>query len=153
MENNNIIKQEIESVNSKEAKDLKNSVNNSADKLIQNLTNIISATKFGANDISANIEINENMDSMGNEINKLLNIVNKLKIKEIKNLPQKNIDTELSDDGVELCLKKKKDLYEQNQKKIKINIKCLEDLNQNINDTLLEMRKSEFYLMSRKILG
>ena len=153
MENNNIIKQEIESVNSKEAKDLKNSVNNSADKLIQNLTNIISATKFGANDISANIEINENMDSMGNEINKLLNIVNKLKIKEIKNLPQKNIDTELSDNDIELYLKKKKDLYEQNQKKIKINIKCLEDLNQNINDTLLEMRKSEFYLMSRKILG
>ena len=153
MENNNIIKQEIESVNSKEAKDLKNSVNNSADKLIQNLTNIISATKFGANDISANIEINENMDSMGNEINKLLNIVNKLKIKEIKNLPQKNIDTELSDNDIELYLKEKKVQYEQNQKKIKINIKCLEDLNQNINDTLLEMRKSEFYLMSRKILG
>ena len=153
MENNNIIKQEIESVNSKEAKDLKNSVNNSADKLIQNLTNIISATKFGANDISANIEINENMDSMGNEINKLLNIVNKLKIKEIKNLPQKNIDTELSDNDIELYLKKKKDLYEQNQKKIKINIKCLEDLNQNINDIILEMKKSEFYLMSRKILG
>ena len=71
--------------NLKEAEELKKIVNNSSNELIKNLTNIFSATKFESSNLkSGNVDIYINMDSMANEINSLLNVVNKLKIKELK---------------------------------------------------------------------
>ena len=157
---NKINKEVIENETSEESKEIKNIINNSSDKLIQNLSNIFAATKFNSNDKRlGNIDINENMDSIANEINTLLNIVNKLKIKEIKNYPQKNTDDsikindEIPNNDIEGCFQKKREHYKKNQKKLKNDLKFLEELNQNINNTIFEMKKSEFYLLSKKICG
>ena len=77
------IEDKAENLNLKEAEQLKEIINNSTDKLMQNLSNIFSATKFESNNRTGNIELNENMDSMANEINTLLNVVYKLKIREL----------------------------------------------------------------------
>ena len=84
MENKSISQNNIESINSQEAKELKNIINNSADTLLKDLSNIFSVTKIETSNITkGNIELNESMDSMANEINTLLNVVNKLKIREL----------------------------------------------------------------------
>ena len=76
-------KKNSENNNLKEAKELKEIVNHSSNELIENLSNIFSATKFDMKNIkTGNIDINKNMDSIANEINTLLNVINKLKIKE-----------------------------------------------------------------------
>ena len=145
MENKNITQKKIEGINNQEAKELKNIINNSADKLIKNLSNIFSVTKFDSNNIgTGNIELNESMDSMANEINVLLNIVNKLKIKELKlkNGPEKITE-----------IVKKEELLKEYEKSRKKNCKYLEDIYQNINNSLIELKKTEFYLQSKKIIG
>ena len=73
-----------------EANELKKTINVSTENLMINLSNIFNATKIDKNIKSENVDLNESMDSMANEINTLLNIVNKLKIKEFKNYEQNN---------------------------------------------------------------
>ena len=134
-------KSDIETINSEEAKGLKKIINDSTEKLMTNLSSIFSATKFESNNIkSANIDLNENMDSMANQINTLLNIVNKLKIREIKTRqnPSENID------GINK-------VNEDYKKRIKTNCKALEEIYQNINNTLAELKKSEYYILSKTI--
>ena len=133
-----------ENLNLKEAEQLKEIINNSTDKLMQNLSNIFSATKFESNNRTGNIELNENMDSMANEINTLLNVVHKLKIRELKmiNYKRENIDPIFI--GEQENARLKNDIFKNNCKK-------LEDLYQNINNTLNDMKKSEFYVMCKKI--
>ena len=84
------------------------------------------------------------MDSITNEISTLLNIVNKLKIKEIKlkNGPEKITE-----------IVKKEEMLKDYEKNRKNNCKKLEEIYQNINNTLLDLKKSEFYLQSKKIIG
>ena len=141
---NKIQEKNAESLNSLEAKELKEKINNSSDKLIKDLSNIFSATKFENNNISkGNILLNESMDSMANEINTLLNIVNKLKIKELqlKNVPDKFID-----------IIKEEEMLKEYEKVKKKNCKYLEDIYQNINNTLMELKKTEFYILAKKII-
>ena len=145
MENKNITQKKIEGINNQEAKELKNIINNSADKLIKNLSNIFSVTKFDSNNIgTGNIELNESMDSMANEINTLLNVVNKLKIRELKVRHSPEKITDITD---------KEEKLMELEKIRKRNCKYLEDVYQNINNTLLELKNSEFYLMAKKIFG
>ena len=138
------IEDKAENLNLKEAEQLKEIINNSTDKLMQNLSNIFSATKFESNNRTGNIELNENMDSMANEINTLLNVVHKLKIRELKmiNYKRENIDPIFI--GEQENARLKNDIFKNNCKK-------LEDLYQNINNTLNDMKKSEFYVMCKKI--
>ena len=138
------IEDKAENLNLKEAEQLKEIINNSTDKLMQNLSNIFSATKFESNNRTGNIELNENMDSMANEINTLLNVVHKLKIRELKmiNYKRENIDPIFIVEQENARLKN--DIFKNNCKK-------LEDLYQNINNTLNDMKKSEFYVMCKKI--
>ena len=142
---NKIQEKNAESLNSLEAKELKEKINNSSDKLIKDLSNIFSATKFDKNNniSKGNILLNESMDSMANEINTLLNIVNKLKIKELqlKNVPDKFID-----------IIKEEEMLKEYEKKKKKNCKYLEEIYQNINNTLMELKKTEFYIMAKKII-
>ena len=100
-----------------EANELKKTINVSTENLMINLSNIFNATKIDKNIKSENVDLNESMDSMANEINTLLNIVNKLKIKEIKNYPQKNTDDsikindEIPNNDIEGCFQKKREHY------------------------------------------
>ena len=145
MENKSISQNNIESINSQEAKELKSIINNSADTLLKDLSNIFSVTKIETSNITkGNIELNESMDSMANEINTLLNVVNKLKIRELKvrHSPEKITD-----------ITNKEEKLMELEKIRKRNCKCLEDIYQNINNTLLELKNSEFYLMAKKIFG
>ena len=77
---------------------------------------------------------------MANQINTLLNIVNKLKIREIKTRQYQN---ENIDDINKVS--------EQYKKRIKNNCKALEEIYQNINNTLAELKKSEYYILSKTI--
>jgi len=141
---NKIPEKNIESINSLEAKELKDTINNSSDKLIKDLSNIFSATKFDNNNISTgNVVINESMDSIANEINTLLNVVNKLKIKELKS---KNVP----DNFIEIV--QKEEMLKETEKAKKKNCKYLEEIYQNINNTLVELKKTEFYIQSKKII-
>ena len=136
---NKIQEKNAESLNSLEAKELKEKINNSSDKIIKDLSNIFSVTKFDKN----NNILNESMDSMANEINTLLNIVNKLKVKELqlKNVPDKFID-----------IIKEEEMLKEYEKVKKKNCKYLEEIYQNINNTLMELKKTEFYIMAKKII-
>ena len=142
---NKIQEKNAESLNSLEAKELKEKINNSSDKLIKDLSNIFFATKFDKNNniSKGNILLNESMDSMANEINTLLNIVNKLKVKELqlKNVPDKFID-----------IIKEEEMLKEYEKVKKKNCKYLEEIYQNINNTLVELKKTEFYIQSKKII-
>ena len=145
MENKSISQTNIESINSQEAKELKNIINNSADTLLKDLSNIFSVTKIETSNITkGNIELNESMDSMANEINTLLNVVNKLKIRELKVRHSPEKITDITD---------KEEKLMELEKIRKRNCKYLEDIYQNINNTLLELKNSEFYLMAKKIFG
>lgn len=145
MENKSISQNNIESINCQEAKELKNIINNSADTLLKDLSNIFSVTKIETSNITkGNIELNESMDSMANEINTLLNVVNKLKIRELKVRHSPEKITDITD---------KEEKLMELEKIRKRNCKYLEDIYQNINNTLLELKNSEFYLMAKKIFG
>ena len=125
-----------------EAKELKEIVNHSSNELIQNLSNIFSATKFDMNNMkTGNIEINKNMDSIANELNTLLNVINKLKIKELK---KKKVEP----DKNKIQLEKEKE--RENDKNF---LRKSLDTYQNINNTLADLKKTEFYVMSKKISG
>ena len=126
MENKSISQNNIESINSQEAKELKNIINNSADTLLKDLSNIFSVTKIETSNITkGNIELNESMDSMANEINTLLNVVNKLKIRELKVRHSPEKITDITD---------KEEKLMELEKIRKRNCKYLEDIYQNINN-------------------
>ena len=124
-----------------EANELKKTINVSTENLMINLSNIFNATKIDKNIKSENVDLNESMDSMANEINTLLNIVNKLKIKEFKNYEQKNKE------DFEMFLQRKA----MENKNYKNKIKKLEDLYQNISNTLVDLKKSEYYPLIKKL--
>ena len=124
-----------------EANELKKTINVSTENLMINLSNIFNATKIDKNIKSENVDLNESMDSMANEINTLLNIVNKLKIKEFKNYEQKNKE------DFEMFLQRKA----MENKNYKNKIKKLEDLYQNISNTLFDLKKSEYYPLIKKL--
>ena len=140
--------------NLKEAEELKKIVNNSSNELIKNLTNIFSATKFESSNLkSGNVDIYINMDSMANEINSLLNVVNKLKIKELKkknHLKETQQKTEEIDINIDPIKQKEK---EKERKKFNDNLQKTMDIYQNINNELADLKKSEFYTMSKRICG
>ena len=140
--------------NLKEAEELKKIVNNASNELIKNLTNIFSATKFESSNLkSGNVDIYINMDSMANEINSLLNVVNKLKIKELKkknHLKETQQKIEEIDINIDPIKQKEK---EKERKKFNDNLQKTMDIYQNINNELADLKKSEFYTMSKRICG
>ena len=140
--------------NLKEAEELKKIVNNSSNELIKNLTNIFSATKFESSNLkSGNVDIYINMDSMANEINSLLNVFNKLKIKELKkknHLKETQQKIEEIDINIDPIKQKEK---EKERKKFNDNLQKTMDIYQNINNELADLKKSEFYTMSKRICG
>ena len=135
-------KKNLENNNLNEAKELKGIVNHSSNEIIQNLSNIFSATKFEINNkITENIDIYKNMDSIANEINILLNVINKLKIKELK---KKKVESEKNKTPHE---------KEKEREKFKGFLQKTNDNYQNINNLLADLKKTEFYIMSKKICG
>ena len=140
--------------NLKEAEELKKIVNNSSNELIKNLTNIFSATKFESSNLkSGNVDIYINMDSMANEINSLINVVNKLKIKELKkknHLKETQQKIEEIDINIDPIKQKEK---EKERKKFNDYLQKTMDIYQNINNELADLKKSEFYTMSKRICG
>ena len=139
-------KKNSENNNLKEAKELKEIVNHSSNELIENLSNIFSATKFDMKNIkTGNIDINKNMDSIANEINTLLNVINKLKIKELKKEkvePEKN----------KIQYEKDREKEKEREKNRNVLQKAI-DTYQNINNYLTDLKKTDFYVMSKKICG
>jgi len=139
-------KKNSENNNLKEAKELKEIVNHSSNELIENLSNIFSSTKFDMKNIkTGNIDINKNMDSIANEINTLLNVINKLKIKELKKEkvePEKN----------KIQYEKDREKEKEREKNRNVLQKAI-DTYQNINNYLTDLKKTDFYIMSKKICG
>ena len=139
-------KKNSENNNLKEAKELKEIVNHSSNELIENLSNIFSATKFDMKNIkTGNIDINKNMDSIANEINTFLNVINKLKIKELKKEkvePEKN----------KIQYEKDREKEKEREKNRNVLQKAI-DTYQNINNYLTDLKKTDFYIMSKKICG
>ena len=93
------------------------------------------------------------MDSMANEINLLLNVVNKLKIKELKkknHLKETQQKIEEIDINIDPIKQKEK---EKERKKFNDNLQKTMDIYQNINNELADLKKSEFYTMSKRICG
>ena len=115
---------EIEKNNEEQKKELHLFIDSSTNNLVKNLSNIFEALKFDNNN-GGNVELNENIDSMANEINTLMNIVNKMKFKELKNQEQKE-----------------KNEYRINNSQIVESLKKLAELDQNIGTYLLEMKKT-----------
>ena len=110
-------------------------IDSSTNNLVKNLSNIVGALKFEPSNIqsSGNIEINENMDSITNEINTLLNIVNKMKFKELKRqeiLPQ---STEVANNAIVESLKK------------------LTEIHENVENHLMELKKLPYAIMAKCI--
>ena len=107
-------------------------IDSSASNIIKGLANIFEALKFDDSNVqkSGNIEINENMDSLANEINTLLNIVYKMKIREIQNQNEKP-KISLSE--------KRKDIIDS--------LKKLTEVNENIENHLSEMKRLPFVNM------
>ena len=139
-------KKNSENNNLKEAKELKEIVNHSSNELIENLSNIFSSTKFDMKNIkTGNIDINKNMDSIANEINTLLNVINKLKIKELKKEkvePEKN----------KIQYEKDREKEKERENNRNVLLKAI-DTYQNINNYLTDLKKTDFYIMSKKICG
>ena len=140
-------KKNSENNNLEEAKELKEIVNHSSNELIENLSNIFSATKFDMKNIkTGNIDINKNMDSIANEINTLLNVINKLKIKELKKEkvePEKN----------KIQFEKDREKEKEREKNRNVFLHNAIDTYQNINNYLTDLKKTDFYIMSKKICG
>ena len=140
-------KKNSENNNLKEAKELKEIVNHSSNELIENLSNIFTATKFDMKNIkTGNIDINKNMDSIANEINTLLNVINKLKIKELKKEkvePEKN----------KIQYEKDREKEKEREKNRNVFLQKAIDTYQNINNYLTDLKKTDFYIMSKKICG
>ena len=140
-------KKNSENNNLKEAKELKEIVNHSSNELIENLSNIFSSTKFDMKNIkTGNIDINKNMDSIANEINTLLNVINKLKIKELKKEkvePEKN----------KIQYEKDREKEKEREKNRNVFLQKAIDTYQNINNYLTDLKKTDFYIMSKKICG
>ena len=110
-------------------------IDSSTNNLVKNLSNIVGALKFEQSNIqsSGNIEINENMDSITNEINTLLNIVNKMKFRELKRqeiLPQ-------ASDAL--------------NNKIIESLKKITEIHENIENNLMELKKSPYAIMAKCI--
>ena len=94
---------------------------------------------------TGNIDINKNMDSIANEINTLLNVINKLKIKELKKEkvePEKN----------KIQYEKDREKEKERENNRNVLLKAI-DTYQNINNYLTDLKKTDFYIMSKKICG
>ena len=115
---------EIEKTNEEQKKELHLFIDSSTNNLVKNLSNIFEALKFDNNN-GGNVELNENIDSMANEINTLLNIVNKMKFRELKNQEQKE-----------------KNEYRISNSQIVEPLKKIAELDQSIGTSLLEMKKT-----------
>ena len=121
---------EVEKSLEEQKKELHLLIDSSTNNLVRSISNIFDAMKFDNNNnvqSGGNIEINENMDSIANEINTLLNITNKMKFKELK------------------C---NEDEPKKNNNKINSliidTLKKLTEIHENIQRDLLEMKKSTF---------
>ena len=112
-------------------------IDSSTNNLVKNLSNIFDALKFTQGNVqsSGNIEINENMDSISNEINTLLNIVNKMKFREIR----------LKEAG------QMNDMNNNHNKIIVDSLKKLTDIHENIENYLMETKKSYIATMAKYI--
>ena len=112
-------------------------IDSSTNNLVKNLSNIFDALKFTQGNVqsSGNIELNENMDSITNEINTLLNIVYKMKFREIR-------------------LKEAGQINDNNNNLNKIiveSLKKLTDIHENIENYLIEAKKSYTATMAKYI--
>jgi hypothetical protein len=118
-----------------ERKELHILINSSTNNIVKSLENIFVALKFDENNFQSpgNIEITENTDSIINEINCLLNIVNKMKFKE------------LSHQEVE-----KTDINSKN-KAIIDSLKKLTEIHENVSNNLIDLQKSSFMSMIKYI--
>lgn len=106
-------------------------IDSSTNNIVKSLEKIFDALKFEQNNFqsSGNIEINENMDSLIDEINCLLNIVNKMKFQELKYQDVIKIDA-----------------YSRN-KSIIDSLKKLTEIHDNISNNLIDLQKSNFNSM------
>ena len=120
---------EVEKSSEEIKKELHILIDSSTNNIVRNLSNIIESLKFDQSNVqnSGNIEINENMDSIANEINSLINIVNKMKCRELKYQEEEP----------------KSDIY-YNNKVIVDSLKKLTEIHENIENHLMELKKLPF---------
>ena len=121
---------EKEKSNEENKKELHLLIDSSTNNLVKSLKNIVDALKFEPGNVqsSGNVEINENMDLIANEINTLLNMVNKMKLKEINNQENEKINEN----------------YNKTKKIVSDSLKKLIDINENVENQLCEMKKNPF---------
>ena len=121
---------EKEKSNEENKKELHLLIDSSMNNLVKSLKNIVDALKFEPGNVqsSGNVEINENMDLIANEINTLLNMVNKMKLKEINNQENEKINEN----------------YNKTKKIVSDSLKKLIDINENVENQLCEMKKNPF---------
>ena len=121
---------EKEKSNEENKKELHLLIDSSTNNLVKSLKNIVDALKFEPGNVqsSGNVEINENMDLIANEINTLLNMVNKMKLKEINNHENEKINEN----------------YNKTKKIVSDSLKKLIDINENVENQLCEMKKNPF---------
>ena len=121
---------EIEKSNEEKKAELHLLIDSSTNNLMKSLKNIVAALKFDQDNIksSGNVEINDNMDSIANEINSLLNMVNKMKLKELNNQEHD----------------KSNEIYGKNKKVITDSLIKLTDIHENVENQLFEIKKNSF---------
>ena len=126
---------ELEKSTEEQKKELHSLIDSSTNNLVKNLSNIFEALKFDQSNVqsSGNIEINENMDSITNEINTLLNIVYKMKFRELKKKEEQKYDSFSQSKNIIECLKKMTEIHES------------------IETYLMEIKKTNFNTMARYI--
>ena len=110
-------------------------IDSSTNNIVKSLENIFDALKFEQNNFqsSGNIEITENTDSLVNEINCLLNLVNKMKFQELKYQDVAKFDVNFKNKAIIDSLKK------------------LTEIHENVSNNLIDLQKSNFMSMSRYI--
>lgn len=110
-------------------------IDSSTNNIVKSLENIFDALKFEQNNFqsSGNIEITENTDSLINEINCLLNLVNKMKFQELKYQDVAKFDVNFKNKAIIDSLKK------------------LTEIHENVSNNLIDLQKSNFMSMSRYI--
>ena len=131
---------ELEKSLEEQKKELHLLIDSSTNNLVKNLVNIFEALKFDQSNVqsSGNIEINENMNTMANEINTLLNIVNKMKFRELKYQEEESIN-----EGKQKVINLNNNIVEK--------LKKLTEIHENVENHLMEMKKSTFYVMAKYI--
>ena len=112
-------------------KNLHNLVDSTSRNLVKSLENIINALEFSnnQNDRDSNIQINSGMEALSNDLNTLHNIINKMRVKELKY------------DKEKLATENK--IYSK-KKLIKATMDKLIDIHESISQDVLEMQRSIF---------